>query len=206
MVKKSRARDYAESLLIAVIIVVAVRSFVTEAFRIPSGSMEPTLLVGDYLLVNRLSYVMKLPFTDTVLLNLGRPERGDVIVFRYPEDRKEDFIKRVIGKEGDVIEIRNKVIYLNGQPMKDPHAHFEDNIIVPGTLSPRDNFGPVTVPGSSYFVMGDNRDRSYDSRFWSFVRQDDLIGKALIIYFSFNSRSEDLLHCVRWERIGEIIR
>jgi len=168
--------------------------------------MEPTLLVGDHLLVNRLSYEMKLPFTDIVLLDLGSPKRGDVVVFTYPEDRSKDFIKRVIGIGGDTVQIRNKVVYVNGEPIKDSHAFFQDKAIVPGTFSPRDNFGPVTVPKDSYFVMGDNRDRSYDSRFWGFVKKNYLIGRALVLYFSLNGRPDYLLHVVRWERIGEVIR
>ncbi len=206
MAQKSKLREYVESLLIAALIAFVVRGFVIQAFRIPSGSMEPTLLIGDHLLVSRLSYVMKIPFTDIVLLHLGTPRRGDIIVFRYPEDRTKDFIKRVIGKEGDVIEIRNKVIYLNGQKMRDPHAHFAEDRIIPGAYAPRDSFGPITVPKDSYFVMGDNRDRSLDSRFWGFVKTEDLVGRALIIYFSLDSVPEDVLHYVRWNRIGGLIR
>ncbi len=206
MAQKSKAREYAESLVIAAIIALLVRGFVVQAFRIPSGSMEPTLLVGDHLLVNRLSYVMKLPFTDTVLLDLGSPERGDVVVFRYPQDRSKDFIKRVIGIGGDTVEIRNKVVYVNGRQVKDSHAHFEESTVTPAAFSPRDNFGPITVPKDSYFVMGDNRDRSYDSRFWGFVKRDDLVGRALVLYFSLNGEPDGFLHYVRWERIGQIIR
>ena len=114
-----------ESFLIAAIIALLVRGFVVQAFRIPSGSMEPTLLVGDHLLVNRLSYEMKVPFTDIVILDLGSPQRGDVVVFRYPEDRSKDFIKRVIGTGGDTVQIRNKVVYVNGEPSKGwPRLHF----------------------------------------------------------------------------------
>jgi signal peptidase I len=206
MAQKSKVREYTESLLIAALIAFIVRGFVIQAFRIPSGSMEPTLLVGDHLLVNRLSYVMKVPFSDIVIAHLGTPNRGDVIVFRYPEDRSKDFIKRVIGKEGDVIEIRDKVIYLNGRKMADPHAHYAEDRIIPGIYAPRDNLPPFTVPKNSYFVMGDNRDRSLDSRFWGFVKSDDLVGRALIIYFSLDGRPEDILHYVRWERIGRLIR
>jgi len=206
MVQKSRTREYVESLLIAAVIAFLVRGFVVQAFRIPSGSMEPTLLVGDHLLVNRLSYEMKVPFTDIVLFDLGTANRGDVVVFRYPEDRTKDFIKRVIAIGGDTVQIVNKVVYVNGQRIKDSHAFFQDKAIIPGALSPRDNFGPVTVPKDSYFVMGDNRDRSYDSRFWGFVKKDDLVGRALVLYFSLNSKPDDLLHLVRWERIGEVIR
>jgi signal peptidase I len=206
MKQKSKTQEYVESLLIAALIAFFVRSFIVQAFKIPSSSMEPTLLVGDHLLVNRLSYVMKVPFTDIVILDLGNPSRGDVVVFRYPVDTSKDFIKRVIGTEGDVIEIRDKVIYLNGQKMDDPHAHFAEDSIVQGVFSQRDNFGPIRVPPRAYFVMGDNRDRSLDGRFWGFVKQEDLVGRALIIYFSWNSQADDFFRYVRWERFGRLIR
>jgi signal peptidase I len=207
MAQKSRTREYAESLVIAAIIAFLVRGFVVQAFRIPSGSMEPTLLVGDHLLVNRMSYVVKVPFTDLVILNVGSPKKGDVIVFRYPEDRTKDFIKRVVATGGDTVQVKNKVLYINGQKVSDPHAHFaEGNTVQPALISPRDFFGPVTVPKDRYFCMGDNRDRSLDSRFWGFVTRDDLVGRALIIYFSLDTQSDDILHYVRWERIGSLIR
>jgi signal peptidase I len=206
MTQKSKTREYVESLLIAALIALLVRSFFLQAFKIPSSSMEPTLLVGDHLLVNRLSYSMKIPFTDIVILNLGDPARGDVIVFRYPVDRSKDFIKRVIAKEGDVVEIKNKVTYVNGKKIDDPRAHFAEENIIPGYFSQRDNFGPVTVPRDSYFCMGDNRDRSLDSRFWGFVKKEELVGRALVIYFSWNSRSEEMAHYVRWDRLGKLIR
>ena len=206
MRQKSKTQEYVESLLIAALIAFFVRSFIVQAFKIPSSSMEPTLLVGDHLLVNRLSYVMKVPFTDIVILNLGNPSRGDVVVFRYPVDRSKDFIKRVIGTEGDVIEIRDKVIYLNGQKMDDPHAHFAEDSIVQGVFSQRDNFGPIRVPPRAYFVMGDNRDRSLDGRFWGFVKKEDLVGRALVIYFSWDGQADDVFHYVRWERFGRLIR
>jgi signal peptidase I len=206
MAAKSRTREYVESLLIAVFLALFVRSFVVEAFTIPSGSMEPTLLVGDYLLVNRMSYVMKIPFTDTVLLNTGAPRRGDTIVFRYPLDHSKDFVKRVIAKEGDTVEIRDKAVYVNGSRAEDGNARFADPNVIPGNFSERDNFGPVTVPKDSYFAMGDNRDNSLDSRFWGFVKRDELVGRAVILYFSWDGRSGDLLHHIRWERIAHVIR
>ncbi len=206
MAGKSKTREYVESLVIAVILALLVRSFVVEAFTIPSGSMEPTLLIGDYLLVNRLSYVVKVPFTDTVLLNIGEPQPGDTIVFRFPADHSKDFIKRVIAREGDTVEIRNKSVYVNGSQMRDTAAYFADSDIIPAVTSERDNFGPVTVPKDSYFVMGDNRDNSLDSRFWGFVKRDELVGKAFILYFSWDGSSGDLLHSVRWGRIAHLIR
>ncbi|OPY64526.1 MAG: Signal peptidase I P [Syntrophorhabdus sp. PtaU1.Bin050] len=203
---KSRFREYFESLIIAAIIAFFVRSFFIQAFKIPSGSMEPTLLIGDHLLVNRLSYVVKVPFSDIILLNLGSPKRGDVIVFRYPMDRSKDFIKRVIATEGETVEIRNKIIYVNGKKIDDPWGVYLDEEIVPKFLSPKDNLGPIKVPKDCIFAMGDNRDRSLDSRFWGFVRRDDLVGKALVLYFSWNGRADSPVNYVRWERLGKLIR
>ena len=203
---KSKTREYIESLIIAAIIAFFVRSFFIQAFKIPSSSMEPTLLVGDHLLVNRLSYVVKVPFTDIVIFELGKPDRGDVIVFRYPVDRSKDFIKRVIAREGDTVDIKDKTIYVNGKKMQDPWGYYSKEPVIPGYLSPKDNLQPVKVPRDSYFVMGDNRDRSLDSRFWGFVRKEDLVGKAFILYFSWDKNSDNPLYYVRWLRIGRMIR
>ncbi len=203
---KSKTREYIESLIIAAIIAFFVRGFVVQAFKIPSSSMEPTLLIGDHLLVNRMSYVAKIPFTDTVIVNFGKPKRGDVIVFRYPVDPDKDFIKRVIAVGGERVEIRNKVIYINDKKIDDPWGFYTDKTIMPGFLSPKDNLGPVIVPKDSYFVMGDNRDHSLDSRFWGFVKNDLLVGRALILYGSWNSRSSDFLRYIRWERFGKLIK
>ncbi len=200
-----KIKEYGKSLLIAAAIALFVRSFVVEAFTIPSGSMEPTLLVGDYLLVNRLSYVVKAPFTDMVLLNLGDPKPGDTVVFRFPRDRSKDFVKRVVAKEGDTVEVRDKIVYVNGKRALNPNARYTSSVDLPGYVSPRDNLGPVTVPRDSYFVMGDNRDNSLDSRFWGFVQKGDLVGKVEVLYFSYNGEG-DLLHTIRWERIGHLIR
>ncbi len=168
--------------------------------------MEPTLLIGDYLIANRLSYVVKVPFTDVVVLTLGEPERGDIVIFRYPKDRSKDFIKRVIAKPGDVVEIRDKVLYVNKARVHDTAAHFNDRRVIPGFIAPRDNFGPVTVPKDSYFAMGDNRDNSSDSRFWGFLKKEDLVGKAGIIYFSRDAKATDPLSQVRWGRLGQLVR
>jgi signal peptidase I len=206
MKPKSKLRQYGESLAIAAIIALSVKSLVFASYTIPSGSMEPTLLVGDYLIANRLSYVMKVPLTDIVVLTLGEPERGDIIIFRYPEDRSKDFVKRVIAKKGDVVEIKDKVVYVNGERVDIAAAHFIDSRMIPGFISPRDNFGPATVPKDSYFVMGDNRDNSADSRFWGFLKKEDLVGKAEIIYFSRDSKATDPLGYVRWHRLGSLVR
>jgi len=203
---KSKTREYVESLIIAAIIAFFVRSFFIQAFRIPSSSMEPTLLIGDHLLVNRLSYVMKIPFTDKVIFTLGDPKKGDVIVFRYPKDTDKDFIKRVIATEGDTVAIKDKVIYINGKKTEDKWGHYLDNMILPEHVNPRDNFGPIKVPQNSYFVMGDNRDRSLDSRYWGVVTRDHLVGRALILYFSLNGKPDNILGYIRWSRIGNLIR
>jgi signal peptidase I len=205
MAIRDKVKEYGKSLLFAGLIALFVRSFVVEAFTIPSGSMEPTLLVGDYLLVNRLSYVVKFPFTDLVLFDTGNPKPGDTVVFRFPLDHSKDFIKRVVATGGDTVEVRDKVVYVNGLRADFPGARLSSDADIPGFLSPRDNLGPITVPPDSYFVMGDNRDNSLDSRFWGFVKKDELVGKAEILYFSYD-RSSDMLHRVRWERVGHLIR
>ena len=144
MVKtKSKTREYIESILIAVIIALFVRSVFIQAYKIPSGSMEPTLLIGDHLLVNRLSYVVKVPYFDNVIYTLGKPKRGDIIVFRYPEDISVDFIKRVIATEGETVEIKDKVIYINGTKMTDPWGHYQNMPPIPRDFSPKDNYGPI---------------------------------------------------------------
>ena len=192
-------------MIIALMLALFVRSFVVEAFSVPSGSMTPTLLAGDYLLVNRLSYVVKAPFTDLVLLNLGDPKPGDTVVFRYPMDHSKDFVKRVVAIGGDTVEIRDKALYVNGKRVDIAAVQFTSRQDLPSYLSPRDNHGPVTVPAGSCFVMGDNRDDSLDSRYWGFVKKNDLVGKAEILYFSYNPGA-DLLHAVRWQRIGRLIK
>jgi signal peptidase I len=171
--------------------------------------MEPTLLVGDHLLVNRMSYVIKMPFVDTVLFSTGKPKRGDIIVFRYPEDPSKDYIKRVIATEGESVEIKNKAIFINGRKIKDPWGHFRPDSFTSRGLLPfidKDNIPPITVPKDSYFVMGDNRDNSLDSRYWGFVQKQHLVGKALIIYFSWDSNAMNTLQYVRWSRIGWLIK
>lgn len=207
--KKSVVREYAEALIIAVLLALFIRTFIVQAFKIPSGSMLPTLEIGDHLLVNKFSYGLKLPFTGTNLIPWNEPSRGDVVVFRYPKDRKVDYIKRVIGLPGDNIEIKNKMLYINGIKVDDPHAHFASNVILSRKASVRDNFGPVIVPNDSLFVMGDNRDNSSDGRFWGFVKQKDVLGKAFILYWSWDLQqplfSIGRFTSVRWSRIGDLI-
>ncbi len=199
--KKSTRREYIEAILWAVILALIIRTCIIQSFKIPSGSMEDTLLVGDYLLVNKFIYGVKVPFTDLRLPALRAPKQGDVIVFKYPVDRSKDFIKRVIGVAGDEIRIRDKQVYVNGTPYKNPHEMHKDAKILAAESSVRDNFGPVRVPVGSYFVMGDNRDNSYDSRFWGFVSKNDILGSAIIKYWSWDSDTWE----VRWKRIGGLI-
>ncbi len=196
-------REYAESIIIAILIALFIRAFIVQAFKIPSGSMEPTLLIGDHLLVNKFIYGIKLPFIDQKVLVYKEPQREDVIVFIFPKDKTKDFIKRVVGVAGDTVEIRQKKIYINGKLWQDSHGVYRDSEVT--SLVPRDNFGPVVVPPGHVMVMGDNRDRSYDSRFWGFVPIDQIKGKALILYWSWDKLSRDLWHKVRFKRIGQLI-
>jgi len=203
---KSKVQEYIEAIIIAILIAVVIRTFVVQAYKIPSRSMVPTLLVGDHLLVNKFIYGVKIPVIRRLLIPVTDPKRGDIIVFIYPNDRTKDYIKRVIGVAGDKIEIKNKNIFINDRPYKDSFGIYSDNMIYPVIIQPRDNFGPVTVPAGSLFVMGDNRDESADSRFWGFVDLKDVEGKALIIYWSWNSDEHDsLLKKIRWERLGKIL-
>jgi len=198
---KSKVHEYAEAIIIAILIAVVVRTFVVQAFKIPSRSMVPTLLVGDHILVNKFIYGVKVPFLRNTIIPVTNPQRGDIVVFIYPNDRSKDFIKRVIGVSGDKIEIKNKIIFINGKQYSDAYGIYSDNVIYPGSMQPRDNFGPVTVPVKSLFVMGDNRDESADSRFWGFVDLKDVEGKAFIIYFSLNYEEKNL----RWQRLGSVL-
>jgi signal peptidase I len=199
---KSKVYEYAEAIIIAILIAVVVRTFVVQAYKIPSRSMVPTLLVGDHILVNKFIYGVKVPFLRNTIISVTNPQRGDIVVFIYPNDRSKDYIKRVIGLGGDKIEIKNKIIFINGKKYSDAYGIYSDNVIYPGSMQPRDNFGPVTVPPKSLFVMGDNRDESADSRFWGFVDLKDVEGKAFIIYFSLNYEEKNL----RWQRLGNILR
>ena len=199
--KKSIIWEYAESIIIALALALAIRTFVVQAFKIPSGSMEPTLEVGDHILVNKFIYGIKIPFTSLNLFPLEIPQRGDVVVFIYPLEPDKDFIKRVIAVGGDTVRIANRRLYINGENVPDPHAVYSEGTILLGEAQKLDNFGPVTVPKGSLFVLGDNRDHSLDSRFWGFVPLKDVLGKAFTIYWSWNSREST----VRWNRLGHLI-
>lgn len=199
--KTAKIREYAEAIIIAILIAAFIRTFVVQAFKIPSGSMKPTLEIGDHILVNKFSYGVKLPYLRNTIIPVGQPRRGDIAVFIYPEDKSKDFIKRVIAVGGDTVEIRNKKLFVNGEAVDDPHGVHVEDVIYPRAIQRRDNFGPVRVPEGTLFVMGDNRDQSYDSRFWGFVKLEDVIGKAFIIYFSWDSENSG----VRWGRIGKLL-
>lgn len=199
--QKGKLREYAETIVIALAIALFVRSFVIQAFKIPSSSMEPTLLVGDHILVNKFIYGIRIPLIGKRLVTFAQPRRGDVIVFVFPRDRSKDYIKRVIGLPGERLEIKERKIYIDDRPIDDPWGVYSE-----WGPSLRDNFGPITVPEGCLFVMGDNRDNSEDSRYWGFVPIDDVLGKAVILYWSWDWRAEDLLTKVRWGRIGSLIR
>ncbi|OGP90863.1 MAG: signal peptidase I [Deltaproteobacteria bacterium RBG_16_47_11] len=205
MEKKRFLKEYIEPIVIAVLIALFVRSFVVQAFKIPSSSMEPTLLVGDYLLVNKFLYGIRIPFTDKKILQLKKPQRGDIVVFIYPKDRSKDFIKRVMGQGGEKVEIVRNKIYINDQLINDPWGHYSEKNPWIRYLAPMESFGPVVVPKDSLFVLGDNRDNSQDSRFWGFVSLNEVRGKAFIIYFSLDWPAKGLFDKIRWVRIGKLI-
>lgn len=198
---KSKLRENVEAIVIAILLALFIRTFIVQAFKIPSGSMKETLKIGDHILVNKFIYGVKLPFIQKTIIPIGEPERGDIIVFRFPEDPDKDFIKRVVGVAGDVVEIRDKDLFVNGKPADYEQAIFTDNRIIPGTIQARDNFGPFTVPDRHVFVMGDNRDHSYDSRFWGPVDLREVKGEAFIIYWSWDRENFG----VRWGRIGHLL-
>ena len=218
--RKSIVREYAEAIVVAMLLAFAIRVFVVQAFKIPSGSMIPTLLIGDHILVSKLSYGFQWPtdcklqwnfqpvncYASTTVLAFGKPQRGDIVVFRFPEDEEKDFIKRIVGGPGDTVQLRNKVVLVNGEPLDDrAFTQRIDPGIIDSTINPRDNFGPVTVPEGSYFVMGDNRDQSLDSRFWGYVREEKIRGKAFRIYWSWSGQG-NWTEWVRWERFGKAIQ
>ncbi len=162
-----------------------VRNNYVQAFKIPAGSMEPTLLVGDHILVDRQ-------------MAARNPKRGDLVIFEYPEDPSKDFVKRVVAVGGDIVAIKDKELYLNNSPVNESYSVHKETDLIPASKNPRDNFGPVTVPMGSYFMMGDNRDRSYDSRFWGFVDNSKIKGTVRNIYWSWDRKKQE----VRWNRIG----
>ena len=229
--KKSTVREYFESIVIAVILALFVRTFVLQAFKIPTGSMENNLLIGDHLLVNKFVYAPTATSLERTLLPIGTIHRGDVLVFKSPVEPERDLIKRVIGLPGDRLEQKEKKIYINGQPLDEPYVFFlepprhnSELSEASATSDPRENYGPVTVPPNQYFMMGDNRDNSLDSRYWGFMPADYVKGKAVLIYWSYESEREDyedesagatikglasvFMHFftkTRWDRLGRFI-
>jgi len=211
-----------KSFLPILLIVLLLRSFLAEPFRIPSGSMLPTLLIGDYILVNKYEYGIRLPITKTKIFNISEPKRGDVIVFRYPGNEDINFIKRVIGIPGDKIKYYNKQLYVNGviykKSKQETHEYLSvfgrqeleiftenDNQKIYNILN--DNMSPVNddeffVPENKYFVMGDNRDHSSDSRYWGFVPEKNLVGEAFLIWMNFDSKNFSM----KYNRIGNLIK
>jgi signal peptidase I len=194
--KKSTVREYFESIVVAVILALFIRTFVVQAFKIPTGSMEENLLIGDHLLVNKFAFGPTTSAVEKAVLPIGDIKRGDVLVFKFPVEPERDFIKRVIGLPGETVEVKERKIYINGAPVDDPHAHY----LLPASSADyrevtsydvRERYGPVTVPPNHYFVMGDNRDNSQDSRYWGFLPRDLVKGRALVIYWSYESERDD---------------
>jgi len=195
--KKSVVREYFESIVIAVILALFVRTWVVQAFKIPTGSMENNLLIGDHLLVNKFIFGPTPLAIGRAVLPVRPIARGDIVVFKYPDEPDRDFIKRVIGLPGETIELKNKKVHVNGQPLDEPYVHFltppSNDYQEVTSYDLRERFGPVTVPADQYFVMGDNRDNSQDSRYWGFLPRHYVKGKALLIYWSYESGREDYL-------------
>jgi signal peptidase I len=224
---KSFYKEWIEPFLIAAVVALFIRQFAVEAFKIPSGSMIPTLDIGDHLLVNKFVYGPRIPFTDVRIFTWKEPKRGEIIVFKYPDDESKNFIKRVVGLPGDKIEIKKGILFINDRPVQviahsvgtekeqgDGSSYYEKPKLFEEQLGSvkhqlqylRDqsglDFGPKLVPAESVFVMGDNRDNSQDSRVWGYVKYDKILGRALIIYWSWDGGDR----WVRWERIGTLIR
>jgi signal peptidase I len=215
--KKSVAREYFESLVIAVILALFIRTFVVQAFKIPTGSMEQNLLIGDHLLVNKFVFGPTVSTVERLLLPMKDIARGDVLVFKYPEDPERDFIKRVIGLPGDQIELKHKRVFVNGQRLDEPYVFYlEEPPPLPQDMTreaphvssgdPREFYGPVTVPPNHYFAMGDNRDNSQDSRYWGFLPRDYVKGRALVIYWAYDGEAGNILTGTRWSRLLHQVR
>jgi signal peptidase I len=195
--KKSTVREYFESIVIAVILALFIRTFVVQAFKIPTGSMENNLLIGDHLLVNKFIFGPTESRLERILLPVKQLKREDIVVFKYPEEPERDFIKRVIGLPGETVEVREKKVFINGKALTEPYAHYLEPVATPSefhevtSFDVRERYGPVTVPPDHYFVMGDNRDNSQDSRYWGFLPREYIKGKALILYWSYEAERED---------------
>jgi signal peptidase I len=200
--RKSLFREYSEAIIIAVLLALFIRQFAVQAFTIPSGSMMDTLLIGDYILVNKFLFGAEIPLTERHLPGLRDPRHGDVVVFKYPNDETRDFIKRIIAVGGDTIQVRDNRVLLNGRPIDEPYVR-PGSFTGPPSAQCSYAYGcdPLKVPAGAYFVMGDNRDNSQDSRYWGFVRRDKIRGKAFLIYWSWNGEG----HWLRWLRLGKYL-
>jgi signal peptidase I len=221
--------EWFKAISTALVLFFLIRAFLVEAFKIPTGSMENTLLIGDFLLVNKLVYGAEIPLTHQRLPALTDPRRGDVVVFFPPHDPTKNYVKRIVGMPGDTLEMRDKVLYRNGEPVVEPYARYIDSFSDPSdprmdwqrqylpagkwdwrSYHPtRDNWGPLVVPGEHFFTLGDNRDNSEDSRYWGFVDQLAVRGRPLLVYYSFQPDETHpfaWLTGIRWRRIGDLIR
>ncbi|MDE2829278.1 MAG: signal peptidase I [Gemmatimonadota bacterium] len=225
--KRSVTIEYIKAILLAFVLALFIRIFVVQAFRIPSGSMENTLLIGDFLLANKFIYGARIPFTDIRLPAWRSPDPGDIVIFQYPRDLSRDFIKRIVAGPGQKVEIKDKILYVDDKRAIDPsRAKYIDSVILKrrSVANTRDNYGPKIVPEDCYFVMGDNRDSSEDSRYWGFLKRDLIRGKAFVLYWSwapddrvpaysnvtslFGIALYNLFHFperVRWRRIGMLV-
>lgn len=202
-------KEWLEPIVIALVLVFLIKTFFMQNFKIPSSSMEDTLLIGDRLFASKFIYGAKIPFTQKRIFKVRDPKPGDVIVFAFPRDPSKDYIKRCVAVGGQTVQIIDKQVFVDGKQMELPEdAKFIDQSVLPSRFGPRDNMQKTTVPDDSFFVMGDNRDNSNDSRYWGFVPYENLKGKAVFIYWSINPDVPifDLLHKIRWNRIGRIIR
>jgi signal peptidase I len=201
--RKSVVREYAEAIAIAILLALVIRTVIVQAFTIPSGSMMDTLLVGDYILVNKFLYGPEIPLIDWRTPALRDPHRGDIIVFKYPQDEKRDFIKRIIGTPGDEVQVKGHQVFVNGNALVEPYVKTVDSAFSRSSSYCGYAYGceATRVPADSYFVMGDNRDNSQDSRYWGFVKRDKIKGKAFLIYWSWDSDR----HWLRWWRLGKYI-
>lgn len=223
ILKEPILAEYSRSLFPVILIVLVLRSFLVEPFRIPSGSMMPTLLIGDFILVNKYAYGVRLPVLNTKIIDVGSPQRGDVAVFRYPEDPSIDYIKRIIGLPGDSVEYKNKVVYINGKEMKqDDHTVYlgiGQGVVMSGAKEKTELLGDINhhilinhhrvsddmkfvVPDNEYFVLGDNRDNSKDSRYWGTVPEGNLVGRAFMVWLNWDNTIDGY---ISWDRIGNSI-
>jgi signal peptidase I len=223
---KTKVRQYIEAFAVAGFLALVIRAFVVQAFVIPSGSMEDSLLVGDHLLASKFVYGERIPFTDWRLPGFRKPRQGDIIIFKSPDDPSKDFIKRCVATEGQVVEVLDKKLYVDGKRFPDPPlSKFVEPYVIPAGRGRRDNFGPYKVPPGHLFMMGDNRDNSRDSRFWGPLTMKYVKGKAVVLYWSWRPDLDspryrsvlsipkillyNLIHFpqrVRWTRIGHIVR